>query len=228
MQWITGFTRDEDGRLCIKAQNAKGERAAIAAEDFKGFLQGEVERAREAKFELRGASSFPTEQYLSAIGAPGLESRCQKTWAFSSEKLTVVIPAQVLVFETIATYAPIKRLILSPTSPRRMVTVFADDGKLEEKFVHTTNRARMACTHEQRMSWVQQYPSAALFWSSVYTSALTGRFAPLLPKGTAKIYARGVLKGQVFYVTRMLTCRFIPGEAPFEFARDCACEFLDT
>lgn len=78
------------------------------------------------------------------------------------------------------------------------------------------------------MSWVQQYPSAALFWSSVYTSALTGRFAPLLPKGMARIYARGVLKGQVFYVTRMLKCRFIPGEAPFEFARDCACEFLDT
>lgn len=228
MEWISGFKRGEDGRLCIEAQNAEGVRTATAVEDFKGRLQSEAESTRAATFELREGSVFPTERYLVAIGAAGLDSRSQRTWAFSSEDLTVVIPAQVMVFETVATYAPLKRLILSPSSPRRMVTVFAEDGALIEKPVNTQNRTQMAPTHERRMSWAQQYPSAAVFWSSVYTSALTGRLTPRLPKGKARIYARGALDGRMFYVSRMLKCRFIPGEAPFEFARGCACEFLDT
>lgn len=59
-------------------------------------------------------------------------------------------------------------------------------------------------------------------------STLIGRLTPQLPQGMVRIYARGVLDGPMFHVTRMLKCQFTPGEAPFEFASGCASEFLDT
>lgn len=216
MEWISGIKRNLEGRLWIEKQDQKGGKALVSPGIFSSDLSIEGERGIRACIGLGKGKRVPTSDYLNAIGAPNLDARGQKTYVFSDAKHSIVLPAQLLVFEIIATLNTVKQLILTPSSPRQVVTVFrGNDETLEMRPSHQ-GQQRLAISQLERLAWMQQYPSTQAFWSSVYLSALKGQLSPQLPKASLTAQLRGKFVGRTLYVTRIVSAHLAADEPPFE------------
>lgn len=217
MEWVSGFNRNEEGRLWIERQDQRGVKALVPPGLFRSDLSIEGERCLRVRIRLREGKSVETADFLNAISAPYLEARGQKTYVFTDQKYSVVIPAQVLVFETIATLSAIKQLLLTPSSPRQAITVFTYNDETIAIQPVSSVQQKLAGSQVERLAWIQKYPSTEAFWSSIYLGALKGKLSPRLPKASLNARMRGKLVGSTLYVTRIVAAQLVAEEPPHGF-----------
>lgn len=223
--WVAGIGRN-GGKLGLIFQDHGGVCGFNVIQDLRGELPFRREASRRASIQFNQHSVVPTEDYLAAVGSPGLSASGQRCYEFQTTTGPVVIPGQLLVVALVGATTLMRAPLLSPQGPTALVTAMRDAETGEIEFHSTPRRMRQFQTDRWsavcRMNWVLQFPSAARAWSSVYARALEGQLDIALPNAAATAILRGVEVDGRLMVTGMDMLTLQATEAPLEFAEGCA------
>ena len=219
MEWISGFGRDNDGRLCVQAQGLDGARQLVGLDRVNASLGIKQACSRKASFSFQELRRGDTRGYLDGIGMNCWDNSAQTVYEVDCGFGTLVIPAQLLVLATLGAQAPLRRTLLTPLGPNCLMTsVFQDHGVVTSGVPRHGMGLVVFENLEIRLRWLHMHPSATAAWGSVYRNALDGRFEMALPSASVEstVFARRV--GRRYLATRLQLMMIHPMESCHAFA----------
>lgn len=231
MEWISGIKRDDNSELCVEVQDLQGARSKKYLKNVVGDLHQTGDIKNSMTVNLNDAKPASAKQYVADLGLQHLDASCQTAYQFDTGTSQFIIPSQLMILSLMGTTSGFRTALFKPWGLESFMIAFHDGEHLIYKLnpVRPTKGDGLTLGKcESHLRWLTSFQSARMAWSTVYRSALEGRFDMRLPaaKLTMAVYCRQV--DNQFLVTKALLSTLETLEEPHAFMKGCIKEMSIT
>lgn len=231
MAWIEGIAQTPHG-FVLETINENGfENQESLATLSSKFTNRKTSRKRLTT-DCQTWSAVSAEPFWRFLGIAASKPRDKHSvFKMEHEETEYLIPASVVIA---AMLRPIKHIfpyLFRPHGLEQISIPLFDASRPSVGFyipVHRVvgNTRTLTDGLHAGLSWMHCFPSAREMWDSVYHSALTGKLNINLPKASMTTVLHSIAWKNTQLVTEMTITKIWANEAPFEFAKGHAAEFV--
>lgn len=224
MLWIESIAHEE-GRLAPVYVDEAGSRTVGSLRYGRAnFPRRGYIAAAATDLSLESMCVADTAAYLAALGIKNVDPAGHRVYALQGPNKRILVPAVVMLSALLGRLSLVGDRLLEPASLDRLATpVFNANGPAAVGFCFRSGLSAKDASSQSvqsRFLWLTCFPSARMFWGSVYRSAVQGQLAFTSPKATIDATFAGHRDEHTVYATRMTVSRLMPTEQPYPFAEN--------
>ena len=203
-KWVKAVRRNSHGETEFETLDSNGNVQAATIEALGSPATAGMHNFRPRRLQvlMNEFERIDAQSFLQGINLPSSGTEIQCVFRASTPRGIVLVPAQVMLMALFGSSRSLRTAVLQVNDSARSVWSFDQSGKLTAL----------------RRQWIDQSPSAAAAWGSVYRSILDERLDMSLPHGVAAFSIHGRMVGQTLHATQMDLLEFEPSDSPSEAA----------